>query len=189
MCKLAMPSRDCQGAGSLGSAFRKADRRVGRPSAPCESGPLRRSHLPLQSAVGGRSDRMKYTFEHVGFWGRLSDAKVAETASRVISHVKSRQARIVAPPSGEAIARRIGGIDVLDEAEIAARADVIIAIGGDGTMLHAARRVAGHDVPLLGVNLGKLGFLTDILPEHALETIDATLCGDHVAEKRRMLEA
>ncbi len=132
---------------------------------------------------------MKYTFEHVGFWGRLSDARVAETASRVIAHVKSREARIFAPPSGEAIARRIGGIEVLDEAELAARADVLIAIGGDGTMLHAARRVAGHGVPLLGVNLGKLGFLTDILPEHALETIDAILGGDHVAEKRRMLEA
>src|SRR5690606_37701908 len=132
---------------------------------------------------------MEYKFEHVGFWGRLSDAKVAETASRVISHVKSRQARIVAPPSGEAIARRIGGIDVRDEAETAARADVIIAIGGDGPLPHAGSPVARHGVPLLGVSLGKLGFLTDILPEHALATIDAILCGDHVAEKRRMLEA
>ncbi|MFO7285506.1 MAG: NAD(+)/NADH kinase [Gammaproteobacteria bacterium] len=132
---------------------------------------------------------MKYAFEHVGFWGRLSDARVLETASRIISHVKSRQARIFAPPSGEVIARRVGDIELLDEAELAARADVIVAIGGDGTMLHAARRVAQHDVPLLGVNLGKLGFLTDILPEHALETIDAILSGDHVAEKRLMLEA
>lgn len=132
---------------------------------------------------------MKYKYELVGFWGRLSDPKVAETAFRVISHVRSRRARIVAPPSAEAIAAQLGGIEILDEAELAARADVILAIGGDGTMLHAARRVADHDVPLLGVNLGRLGFLTDILPEHALETIDAILSGDHLPEKRRMLEA
>src|SRR5690606_17572920 len=122
-------------------------------------------------------------------WGRLSAAKVAAPAPRGLDHVKPRRARIIAPPAGEAIARRVGGIDVLDEAELAARADVIVAIGGDGTMLHAARRVAGHGVPLLGVNLGKLGFLTDILPEQALETIDAILCGDYGADKRRKLEA
>ena len=132
---------------------------------------------------------MEYKFEHVGFWGRLSDAKVAETASRVISHVKSRNARIVAPPSAEAIARKLGDVDLVDEAELATRADVIVAIGGDGTMLHAARRVALHGVPLLGINLGKLGFLTDILPEQALDAVDSILSGDHLAEERRMLEA
>src|SRR5690606_39970577 len=132
---------------------------------------------------------MKYAFEHVGFWGRLSDARVLETATRIISHVKSRQARIFAPPSGEVIARRVGDIELLDEAELAARADVIVAIGSDGTMLHAARRVAQHDVPLLGVNLGKLGFLTDILPEHALETIDAILAAHHGDAKRPVREA
>src|SRR5690606_35154264 len=145
------------------------------------------------AAPGGvrsaRAIRMEYKFEHVGFWGRLSDAKVAETAEKVISHIQSRSARIIAPPSAEAIARKLGDIDVVDEAEIATRADVILAIGGDGTMLHAARRVALHSVPLLGVNLGKLGFLTDILPEQAFDAIDSILSGDHLAEERRMLEA
>jgi NAD+ kinase len=132
---------------------------------------------------------MKYRFEHVGFWGRLSDARVAETASKVIAHVQSRAARIIAPPSAEAIARGLDGIEICEEAELPAHADVILAIGGDGTMLHAARRVAGHGVPLLGINLGKLGFLTDVLPEQTFDTIDAILCGDYLAEERRMLEA
>jgi len=145
------------------------------------------------NARRGASDRpairMEYQFEHVGFWGRLSDARVAQTASKVISHVRSRNARIIAPPSAAAIARELGDIEVVDEAELATRANVILAIGGDGTMLHAARRVALHGVPLLGINLGRLGFLTDILPEHALDAIDSILSGDHLAEKRRMLEA
>jgi|SRR5690606_32609306 len=145
--------------------------------------------MPPRGAPDPPAILMEYKFEHVGFWGRLSDAKVAETASRVISHVQSRNARIVAPPSAEAIARELGNIQLVDEAELATHADVIVAIGGDGTMLHAARRVALHDVPLLGINLGKLGFLTDILPEHALDAIDSILSGDHLAEERRMLEA
>ncbi len=51
------------------------------------------------------------------------------------------------------------------EQPFATRADLIIAIGGDGTLLYAARLVAGHSVPLLGVNRGRLGFLTDVSPE------------------------
>src|SRR5690606_8437321 len=111
-----------------------------------------RKGLPLQCRPGAsisHAARMKYKFKHVGFWGRLSEPKVAETALKVISHVKSRDARIVAPPSAEAIAQELGGIEVVDESELATHADVIIAIGGDGTMLHAARRVALHAVPLL----------------------------------------
>ena len=48
--------------------------------------------------------------------------------------------------------------------ELGERADLVIAIGGDGTLLYAARLVARHGVPLLGVNRGRLGFLTDVMP-------------------------
>jgi NAD+ kinase len=77
----------------------------------------------------------------------------------------------------------------VDEREIAAKADVVIAIGGDGTMLHAARHVASRDVPLVGINRGRLGFLTDVSPEHMLEALDAILSGDHLAERRLMIAA
>jgi NAD kinase len=63
------------------------------------------------------------------------------------------------------------------ETSFASRADLIIAIGGDGTLLYAARLVAGHPVPLLGINRGRLGFLTDVSPNSMLEDVDSVLAG------------
>ena len=65
----------------------------------------------------------------------------------------------------------------------------MIAVGGDGTLLHTARVVARQNVPLWGINLGRLGFLTDVSPEHMLQTIDAILAGDFDEESRLMLQA
>src|SRR5690554_1696026 len=88
--------------------------------------------FPLQCARG-LGHLMKYQFEHVGFWGRLSDPKVAETARQVICHVHAGAARIVAPPSAERLVTGLAGSVIVEESELAAHANVIIAIGGDGT--------------------------------------------------------
>jgi NAD+ kinase len=75
------------------------------------------------------------------------------------------------------------------EAAIGERADLVIAVGGDGTLLYAARLVARHGVPLLGVNRGRLGFLTDIMPQDMLPSVDAALRGELEADERPMLAA
>ncbi len=75
------------------------------------------------------------------------------------------------------------------ETEIASLVDLIIAVGGDGTILHAANLAQHHDVPLLGINRGKLGFLADILPNEIQDAIKAVLMGDYTEESRMMLEA
>src|SRR5690606_21269853 len=77
----------------------------------------------------------------------------------------------------------------VDETELASHVDLVVAVGGDGTLLHAARHVASRNVPLLGVNRGRLGFLTDISPELMLDAIDAILAGDYLREQRLMLAA
>ncbi|MGP8035284.1 MAG: NAD(+)/NADH kinase [Steroidobacteraceae bacterium] len=77
----------------------------------------------------------------------------------------------------------------IPEREIGARADLVIAIGGDGTLLYAARLVAGHPVPLLGVNRGRLGFLTDVMPQGMLTAVDAALTGALEADQRPLLQA
>ncbi len=73
--------------------------------------------------------------------------------------------------------------------QLAAKIDLAIVVGGDGTILHVARTLAEHDVPLVGVNLGRLGFLADIPPEALFEHVDDLLGGQYRIEPRAMLSA
>jgi NAD+ kinase len=77
----------------------------------------------------------------------------------------------------------------IPEEAIADHADLVIAIGGDGTLLYAARLVAHRGVPLLGINRGRLGFLTDVLPKDMFASVDAALEGRCERDERSMLEA
>jgi len=82
-----------------------------------------------------------------------------------------------------------GDAEPLPEGEWSDVADLVVAIGGDGTMLYASRLVAGKNVPLLGINRGRLGFLADITPGEMLRRLDEVLGGDFEEEHRLMLEA
>lgn len=67
--------------------------------------------------------------------------------------------------------------------------DLLITLGGDGTILRAARMGARHGVPILGLNLGRLGFLAELQPEDWQSRLDQVLSGDHWVEERMMLHA
>ncbi|MDN5752037.1 MAG: NAD kinase, partial [Nitrosospira sp.] len=71
--------------------------------------------------------------------------------------------------------------------EIGAHANLAIVLGGDGTMLNIARKLAPFDVPLVGINQGRLGFLTDLSIDTMLETLGAMLDGRYVTERRMLL--
>jgi len=131
---------------------------------------------------------MPREFTTVALWGRLGESSVAEPALQILTHLTKRRIEVLASATADA-ARALKGAAHVDEREIAARADLVVAIGGDGTLLHAARHVAARDVPLVGINRGRLGFLTDVSPEHMLEALDAILSGDYLAERRLMLAA
>jgi len=73
--------------------------------------------------------------------------------------------------------------------EIGAKADLAIVVGGDGTMLAAARNLVRHRVPLTGVNQGRVGFMTDIALEVMHESVGAILEGRHTIEERALLDA
>jgi NAD+ kinase len=73
--------------------------------------------------------------------------------------------------------------------EIGRDADLAIVVGGDGTMLAAARNLTDHRVPLAGVNLGRLGFMTDIALQDMRESVAAILDGRYTLEERALLDA
>jgi NAD+ kinase len=106
----------------------------------------------------------------------------------LLPHLKKRGIRALLPeddplPASADLVTRV------PEEEIAERADLVIAIGGDGTLLYAARLVAHRGVPLIGINRGRLGFLTDVLPQDMLASVDAALEGKCERDERALLEA
>ncbi|MEO8016315.1 MAG: NAD(+)/NADH kinase [Pseudomonadota bacterium] len=120
--------------------------------------------------------------------GRFSDPRVAESALALLPHLKNRGVRALLPDT-EPLAVSSELAERLPEEEIANQADLVIAIGGDGTLLYAARLVAHRGVPLVGINRGRLGFLTDVLPQDMLVSVDAALEGRCERDERAMLEA
>ncbi len=74
-------------------------------------------------------------------------------------------------------------------AELGQEADLIVAIGGDGTLLFAAQLALARGVPLIGVNRGRLGFLTDVLPDEMLANVDDVLAGRFETDRRQLLQA
>jgi NAD+ kinase len=83
----------------------------------------------------------------------------------------------------------IQGYEVVSTETLGARAKLVIVLGGDGTMLNAARQMAEYSVPVVGVNQGRLGFMTDISRDDMLEGIAAILDGKYTREERVLLDA
>ncbi|MBW4050585.1 MAG: hypothetical protein HIU85_03840 [Proteobacteria bacterium] len=128
--------------------------------------------------------------------GRFMDSRVAESAHVLLAHLATRQITVLVSntaPMVPAMADAGAGTQAVPlrvpEEELGRRADLMIAIGGDGTLLYAAGLVARHGVPLLGINRGRLGFLTDVMPQHMIECVDAALDGRLEADQRPLLAA
>jgi NAD+ kinase len=121
-----------------------------------------------------------------GLIGRFADTRVAETASVLVPHLIQRGISVLACEDLGDIAGA-SAVKRLTESELAAQADLIIAIGGDGTLLYAARLATARRVPLLGINRGRLGFLTDVLPQEVLPCVDAALDGGCEVDRRPLL--
>ena len=130
---------------------------------------------------------MPRSFQSIALVGNANDLRVAECMLSLAGHFHAHGLRALVDP-GVGLAFQPDSVLPCPEASFATRADLIIAIGGDGTLLYAARLVAGHSVPMLGINRGRLGFMTDISPQSMLEDVDQVL-GGHYNEDRRSLLA
>jgi NAD+ kinase len=120
--------------------------------------------------------------------GRFSDARVAESALTLLPHLRKRGIRALLSQN-DPLDVPADLVERIPEDDIADRADLVIAIGGDGTLLYAARLVAHRSVPLIGINRGRLGFLTDVLPQDMIASVDAALDGRCERDERALLEA
>lgn len=83
---------------------------------------------------------------------------------------------------------RVGGGDGALDPAFGAGLDLAVSLGGDGNMLRAVALVAEHDVPILGVNLGQMGYLTVVEPGDAKSAVERTLRGEHQIERRMLLD-
>ena len=82
----------------------------------------------------------------------------------------------------------IGKLAKASREEIGKRCDLAIVVGGDGTMLNAVRSLSHANVPIVGINVGRLGFLADISPENLEHSLDEILVGSYREEQRFLLE-
>src|SRR5579859_3946733 len=131
---------------------------------------------------------MSHSFKSIALVGNALDLRVAECMLSLTGHLHARGLAPLVDP-GVGLAFSPGSVMPCPEQAFAARADLIVAIGGDGTLLYAARLVAGDTVPLLGINRGRLGFLTDVSPHGMLEDVDSVLAGRYSEDRRSLLSA
>ncbi len=120
--------------------------------------------------------------------GRFTDPSVEESVALLLPHLARGGVEVLVSDDLPDKAAT-GPFSRVDEHRIGERSDLVIAIGGDGTLLYAARLVARHGIPLLGINRGRLGFLTDVLPQEMLGCVDAALAGSSELDRRPLLEA
>ncbi len=122
----------------------------------------------------------------IGLFGKFRDASVAPVLERVRKLLEDRGLKVLI---GSTTSAEIGGERIDDHDQpLDQLIDMAMVVGGDGTMLNAARILCTHGVPMVGVNLGRLGFLTDI-PQGDLETnLDALLAGRYSIENRTLLQ-
>ena len=78
---------------------------------------------------------------------------------------------------------------VLDHKEYVKKVDIVVVFGGDGTLLNAARKYLNYDIPILGINMGNVGFLTDISTDNFEKTIKEVLNGNYKIEERNLVSA
>jgi NAD+ kinase len=129
---------------------------------------------------------MHTLFNTIGIIGKPSDPSIAETLSVLYAYLKENRYKVIV---AEDSALFIGDQPVQSSPmeNLGQHCDLVIAVGGDGTFLAAARAIAQYNIPLIGINLGRLGFLVDISPDELPGKLYPILQGRYVEEERYLL--
>jgi len=128
-------------------------------------------------------------FKSIGLITKIDDDRVKDCLKQLIHCLEARQIDIVLDESSARLLNN-SEMEVAKNTEaLGIRCDLVIVIGGDGTLLRAARLLAKHDMRILGINLGRLGFLTDIYPAEMEKDLDSILEGAFNEENRFLIHA
>ena len=131
---------------------------------------------------------MEYQFNKIGIIGKFGAPTVGETLLS-LTHCLIDKKLEVFLDQDTAERHPENQLPVVSRDEMGQRCDLAIVVGGDGSFLNAARSLAQFDIPMLGVNLGRLGFLTDITPSQIDIYMEEVLNGDFTEERRCLLQS
>ncbi len=130
---------------------------------------------------------MKKTIKTVGLFGKYQDDSVGDYIVRLSKALRARKLNVLVDENTAGLIKESVSNHPL--ATIGKKIDLAVVIGGDGTLLNVARHLAADRVPIIGVNQGRLGFLTDIQADDMIHEIEKILDGDFRSEDRLLLHA
>jgi len=130
---------------------------------------------------------MSAVFRSVGVVGRSRQQGIETVLAELLTELRSSGAEVLLEDRFADVAGH--GYELYSREAIAEAAEMVVVLGGDGSMLSAARNLVPFGKPMLGVNRGRLGFLTDISPDVIGEQIRAVMGGDYSIEERSLLDA
>ena len=131
---------------------------------------------------------MKYKFSHIALSTSSQDKRVLPIATQVYEILSNAGIKVSFDSNLEKLEKH-SKIKHKSSNYIIKNAELLIAIGGDGTMLNCSRRYGSKGVSILGINLGKVGFLSDIAPNEMTSRLLEVIKGDYIEDRRFFLEA
>jgi NAD+ kinase len=131
---------------------------------------------------------MQASFDTIGLVGRIQQQGIEQVLTQLLDLLLSRGHKVLLEDRLSELVPA-GDQQIASRDEIGADSDLVIVVGGDGSLLSAARTLAHYETPVLGVNRGRLGFLTDITPDQVLLQVPAVLDGHYELEQRFLLDA
>ena len=129
--------------------------------------------------------KIKKIFKAVSIFSSLNSKEVYKISNQIEEILKNLKIDIIRPESSKLRLRPEESY--ASDHYVNKNADLVIAIGGDGTLLSAARKFGFKGVPILGINLGKLGFLNDITPNDLTSKLTEIIYGDFISDERFFL--
>ena len=127
-----------------------------------------------------------HSFQAIGLISKRGEPRITLTLQRLLQHLEDLGRNILLDESNEGL---LAGRILYPREELGKCCDLVIVIGGDGTLLNAGRTLARFKLPIIGINQGRLGFLTDISSREMIPALNQILQGNFTSEARSLLSA